>query len=53
MVNPFNVSNNETNSIDVVFITYWQPATLEEDAILKQDIRDCVEEKLLQKLEGK
>ncbi|XP_018568780.1 uncharacterized protein LOC108909041 [Anoplophora glabripennis] len=50
VVNPFNVSNN-TNAIDIVFVTYWQPAILEEDVLLKQDIHDCVEEKLLQKSE--
>lgn len=51
VVNPLNVSNN-TNAIDVVFVTYWQPAILEEEVLLKQDILDCVEEKLLQKSEG-
>ncbi|KAJ8945336.1 hypothetical protein NQ318_009731 [Aromia moschata] len=50
--NSKNVTNN-SNSIEIAFITYWQPATLQEDEMLKQDIQDCIKDKFLQKIRRK
>ncbi|KAJ8922345.1 hypothetical protein NQ315_004288 [Exocentrus adspersus] len=50
IVNAFQVSNN-SNAMDIIFITYWQPAPLDEEVALTQDIYDCVDYKMSPKAE--
>ncbi|XP_044747625.1 uncharacterized protein LOC123308894 [Coccinella septempunctata] len=37
---------NGTNSIDVIFLTYWQPTKYEPRKNLEEELAECVEEKL-------
>nr|CAH7724057.1 unnamed protein product [Callosobruchus chinensis] len=46
-------STNETNTIDLVFITYWQPVNVQQQNSLKSDIQDCIEDKIALNLKGK
>jgi hypothetical protein len=39
-------SNTTSNAIDIVFITYWQPAKSDDTEMLEQEIKDCLEEKI-------
>nr|CAI5831761.1 unnamed protein product [Callosobruchus analis] len=39
-------STNETNTIDLVFITYWQPVNVQQQNTLKNDIQECIEDKI-------
>lgn len=45
-------STNETNSIDIVFITYWEPPAIDQKNQLQQDIDECVTAKLSNSLKG-
>jgi hypothetical protein len=38
--------NTTSNAIDIVFITYWQPAKSDDTEMLEQEIKDCLEEKI-------
>ncbi|KAJ8975519.1 hypothetical protein NQ317_010634 [Molorchus minor] len=52
---PKNLTNNTAsidNTVDIVFITYWQPGILEEEDMLRRDIQDCINDKTEQKSEG-
>ncbi|CAH1119834.1 unnamed protein product [Phaedon cochleariae] len=45
ILDSFNTTNS-TNSIDIVFIVYWQPIGISEEEILKQDVEDCIVDKM-------
>lgn len=50
-MNPVN-TKNETNSIDIVFITYWEPPAIDQKNQIQQDIDECVTAKLSNSLKG-
>lgn len=37
---------NETNAIDIFFVTYWKPPSTSAEDLLKNDIEECVNDKL-------
>ncbi|CAH2019718.1 unnamed protein product [Acanthoscelides obtectus] len=39
-------STNQSNTIDLVFITYWQPVNVQQPSSLKNDIQECIEDKM-------
>ncbi|EEZ99777.2 hypothetical protein TcasGA2_TC002556 [Tribolium castaneum] len=41
-----NSINSSSNSIDVVFITYWQPTKYQSESMADQEMKECLEEKL-------
>lgn len=38
---------NGSSSIDVIFLTYWQPTKYEPRKNLEEELAECVEEKLI------
>lgn len=51
VVNSLN-STNVTSSIDIVFITYWEPPAFNQKNQLQQDIEECVTDKLSNSSKG-
>ncbi|XP_023022317.2 uncharacterized protein [Leptinotarsa decemlineata] len=45
IVDSINVTNG-SNSIDIVFIKYWIPTHIGHQEMLKQDIKDCIDDKI-------
>ncbi|KAL3284774.1 hypothetical protein HHI36_018917 [Cryptolaemus montrouzieri] len=51
ITNSLQVSN-DSNSIDIIFLTYWQPTKYEPRENLEEELAECVEEKLASIGEG-